>query len=237
MYRYTQDGLGIYNETTGYMDSRPFDDGAHCLLSKRPSESGLSRAPIAGFKKIESNDPVAIMKALMEHGPLAVSVDANLWYDYNAGEIYDCEKQIEEQGNWVDLNHGVVLTGWGVDNGTKYWSVRNSWGAEFGENGYIRIKRHDIEKIPCYVDKTPLDGLACADVAPGVAADIIPNITACGACGILFDAVVPILPGNLTLDMTTNDTLYWSQDDGGMNLTLIYGANTTDSTNATNSSA
>ena len=38
--------------------------------------------------------------------------------------------------------HGVIITGYGkTDDGVPYWKVRNSWGSDWGENGYFRIIR------------------------------------------------------------------------------------------------
>ncbi|XP_049868834.1 cathepsin B-like [Pectinophora gossypiella] len=37
--------------------------------------------------------------------------------------------------------HAIKITGWGVDNGTKYWSVANSWNSDWGENGFFKIVR------------------------------------------------------------------------------------------------
>jgi len=64
-------------------------------------------------------------------GPVSVCVDASTWQNYQGGVLTSCSDQID---------HCVQLTGyynWG--QGNAYWNVRNSWGADWGENGYIWI--------------------------------------------------------------------------------------------------
>jgi cathepsin F len=91
---------------------------------------------LSGFKDI-TQDEAEIEKALTQIGPLSVAINAEPLQFYDSG-IYDGDSdECDPDG----LNHGVALVGYGVENGQKYWIVRNSWGSAWGEKGYFRFAR------------------------------------------------------------------------------------------------
>lgn len=80
----------------------------------------------------------AMKKELFARGPISCQMMVtNKFEDYTGG-IY------HEKSFIASPNHAISVTGWGKDatSGTEYWIVRNSWGTQFGENGYFRIQMH-----------------------------------------------------------------------------------------------
>jgi len=90
-----------------------------------------------------------LMKELYENGPLVVSfVPEYPFQMYKAGifrsKIDSWKKKgIATKPEWEKVDHSVVLTGWGYDEEkkTKFWILQNSWGDNWGENGFFKMIR------------------------------------------------------------------------------------------------
>jgi len=81
----------------------------------------------------QNSDETTMQNNLVAWGPLSICVDAEPWQDYTGGVLMasDCSNQ---------LDHCVQLVGYDMTQSTPFWIVRNSWGADWGENGYIRLQ-------------------------------------------------------------------------------------------------
>jgi cathepsin L len=136
-------------------------------------------ASITGYDNLPSNDMDAVMQHIAEVGPLAISVAASNFKNYNGGVFDGCS--YDEN---IALNHAVQLVGYGTDEELgDYWLVRNSWGARWGEEGYIRMKREANPQ--CGTDSTTT-GHVC-EGGPGM-----DSLHVCGMCGMLFETSYPL---------------------------------------------
>lgn len=88
-----------------------------------------------------------IMYEMMTQGPVqAVMVVYTDFFMYGSG-VY---QKTNLASSTVVGYHAVRMVGWGEEEGLKYWKVANSWGREWGEEGFFRIKRGDNE---CLVEE------------------------------------------------------------------------------------
>ena len=84
-------------------------------------------------------DESKVKEYLYKTGPLAISLNANPLFDYVSGVLDVSSDECSKDG----INHAVTLVGYGNDSttGLDYWIIKNSWGKDWGENGYFRIRR------------------------------------------------------------------------------------------------
>jgi len=96
-----------------------------------------SAVTITGFKDVAPKNE-AQLKAAVAMGPVSVAIEADksVFQFYKSGVMSSslCGTQ---------LDHGVLVVGYGTESGTDYWKVKNSWGATWGVAGYIMLGRGD----------------------------------------------------------------------------------------------
>lgn len=84
-----------------------------------------------------------MMRELVEGGPLVAAFEPKPDIMYYSGGIYASVPN--HRAEWEQVDHAVLLVGYGVENGQKYWTLQNSWGNTWGENGFFRMLRGSDE--------------------------------------------------------------------------------------------
>jgi cathepsin L len=125
-FDYVANSTGLFQE---YQQGYAAYDGSNSACTTPP---GSPKASIESYVKLPSNNYTALMNAVAEFGPIAVSVDASSWSSYTSGIFDSCNMSAN-----IDIDHAVVLMGYGEEDGVKYWLVRNSWSPTWGEKGHV----------------------------------------------------------------------------------------------------
>jgi len=89
---------------------------------------------ISKYQDVAVGDENALLSAVTLT-PVSIAIEADQsGFQFYSGGVFNgtCGTQ---------LDHGVLAVGFGTDSGMNYWKVKNSWGASWGEKGYIRMIR------------------------------------------------------------------------------------------------
>ncbi|CAH1635836.1 unnamed protein product [Spodoptera littoralis] len=97
--------------------------------------------PVIGFKRVESDEKV-MAAYLYVNGPISAAINSESMARYTKG----IDEPTVENCNPKNLNHAVLIVGYSVyvdeaGKKTPYWVIKNSWGTEWGENGYYYLVR------------------------------------------------------------------------------------------------
>jgi C1A family cysteine protease len=123
-----------------------------CSDSEYPYTSGngvsgscKSCNPVAKFtscSNVKQNDQISLKVAVSKQ-PISVAIEADTRYfqSYSSGVL-------TSSNCGTELDHGVLIVGYGEENNIAYWLVKNSWGTTWGESGYVKILRSDSNNDP-----------------------------------------------------------------------------------------
>lgn len=137
-YQYVQDNGGI-EQNSDYPYTSGGGDTGTCQ-----ADNSKDVLDVTGFSTVSGDNVEAAMATYVQTtGPLSVCLAADTWMSYTGGVISSCDDAVD---------HCVQAVGVDIQNG--FWKVRNSWGADWGESGYIRLAYGsnlcDITNDPTY---------------------------------------------------------------------------------------
>lgn len=124
--------LGWFMSTSDYQYTEAVDK---CKFDLSTAKKNGAKMQVMHYTKQDEAD-------MKEHcatdGVLSAVVDASgKDFEFYQSGIYD-----NPDCDWMHPNLAVTIVGYGTTDGKDYWIVRNAWGAQWGENGYIRMSRN-----------------------------------------------------------------------------------------------
>ena len=141
---------GSFGCSGGEMDGafKYIIEHGQCALSSYPYTSGTGQsgscktscssvAHLSTCSDVKPNDQISLKGAVAQQ-PVSIAIEADTKYfqSYSSGIL-------TSTSCGTNLDHGVLIVGYGEENGIKYWLVKNSWSTTWGDKGYVKIARSD----------------------------------------------------------------------------------------------
>jgi len=116
----------------------PYTSGGGVTGQCKAAKEKKPVVTISSFRDVPKGDEDAL-KSAVAIGPVSIAIEA----DKSAFQLYK-GGVLDNKACGTQLDHGVLIVGFGTDSslGKDYWKVKNSWGATWGESGYIRMVRN-----------------------------------------------------------------------------------------------
>jgi cathepsin L len=96
-------------------------------------KSSLGKVNVKSINNVQSRS-IPQLKAAIAMGPTSVTVEADrsVFQQYTGGIL-------NSSACGTNLDHAITAIGYGTSGTQDYYIVRNSWGASWGDHGYINI--------------------------------------------------------------------------------------------------
>jgi len=125
-------------------------EAAYPYTAKSSVTCKASSCTASAYTKISSYKDVThtenALGAAVDLGPVSVAIEA----DQSGFQLY--KSGVFSGVCGTNLDHGVLVVGYGTSDGQDYWKVKNSWGTSWGEAGYILMIRNKNE---CGISNEP----------------------------------------------------------------------------------
>ncbi|XP_025756536.1 cathepsin L1 [Oreochromis niloticus] len=127
-FKYIKDNGGIQTEESYTYEAK---DG-RCHYN-----ANFVGAQCSGYGTVKQ-DEEALKQAVAAIGPISIAVDAS----HESFQLYQSGVYVEERCSNNHFSHAMLIVGYGAEDGLDYWLVKNSWGLDWGEEGYIKMVRN-----------------------------------------------------------------------------------------------
>jgi C1A family cysteine protease len=119
----------VQNNGINSFDGYPYS--GNCGGSCNSTARSVKIATVKSVKCLNNGGPESDILTWLEKAPMAISLAATTLVNYKSGILTNCGDR--------DLNHSVTLVGYG-SNSTEFWTLKNSWGGDWGEKGYFHLQ-------------------------------------------------------------------------------------------------
>mmetsp|Transcript_49937 Transcript_49937/g.109074 ORF Transcript_49937/g.109074 Transcript_49937/m.109074 type:complete len:524 (-) Transcript_49937:79-1650(-) len=129
--------VGLVPESCGRYNLHEKTCSLACDASSAATHKVADYGYVGGF--YGAGREAEMMEEIYNRGPIAVAIEPADDFMYYSKGVYEHTSAVFTE--WAKVDHAVLVTGWGEEEGKPYWRVQNSWGRNWGEDGTIRMRK------------------------------------------------------------------------------------------------